>query len=124
MAGNSVKFKGYVPLSTTEAEYKAASFAAQECVWLRPLIGNVDSPIYRPTIIHGDNQSAIKLATNLVFHARTKHIEIEHHYIRECVLKGRVKVSEVRRNSNVADVFTKSLSIEPFEGFLILISQL
>lgn len=103
-------FLGAVKNKTTEVEYKGYSFAAQECVWLRRMIGNVDSPIYSLTVIHGDNQSAIKLATNPVFHARTKHNETEHHYIRECVLKGRVKVSEVRSNANIADIFTKSFS--------------
>jgi len=106
-----------VSLSTTEAEYKAASLAVQECVWLRQLIEDIYSPIHKPTIIYGDNQSALKLATNPVCHARTKHIEIEHHFIREKVLMGLIEVFlEVRSKENIADIFTKSLSKGPFES--------
>ena len=108
-------------LSTTEAEYKAFSLAAQECVWLRRLIDDMASPIHDPTTIFCDNQSALKLATNPVCHARTKHTEIEHHFIRECVLDGTIKVQEVRSNSNVADIFKKSL---PKGSFKVLRSQL
>jgi len=81
----------------------------------------VASPIHDPTTIFGDNQSALKLATNPVCYARTKHIEIEHHFIRERVLDGTIKVQEVRSNSNVADIFTKFL---PKGSFEVLRSQL
>lgn len=115
-----------VSLSTTEAEYKASTLAAQECTWLRRLVGDVFSPIHKPTKLLGDNQSAIKLATNPVCHARTKHIEIAHHFIREKVLDGTIEALEVRSNDNVADIFTKSLSKGPFEdlrGELGLVSK-
>jgi hypothetical protein len=104
-----------VSLSSTEAEYKASSLAAQECVWLRRLVEDVYNAVTGPTVIRGDNQSALKLATNPVCHARTKHIEIEHHFIREKVLDGIIGVEEVRSVDNVADIFTKSLSKGSFE---------
>ncbi|PRQ44685.1 putative RNA-directed DNA polymerase [Rosa chinensis] len=104
-----------VVLSTTEAEYKAATLAAQECVWLRRLITDVYHQIHKATDLFGDNQSAIKLAYNPVCHARTKHIEIEHHFIREKVLDGTIDNKEVRSDLNVADIFTKTLSKGPFE---------
>ncbi|XP_043714848.1 secreted RxLR effector protein 161-like [Telopea speciosissima] len=105
-----------ISLSTMEAEYKASTLAAQECIWLRRLIEDVYASIHKSTIILGDNQSAIKLATNPVCHARTTHIEIEHHFIREKVLDGSIDVLEVRSKENVADIFTKSLSKGPFEN--------
>jgi len=105
-----------VSLSTTEAEYKAPSLAAQECVWLRRLIEDIYSPIQKPTIIYGDNQSVLKLTTNPICHARTKHIEIEHHFNREKVLMGLIEVFEVRSKDNITDIFTKSLSKGPFES--------
>ena len=105
-----------VSLSTTEAEYKASTFAAQECTWLRRLVGDVFSPICKPTKLLGDSQSAIKLTNNPVCHARIKHIEIEHHFIREKVLDGTIEVSEVRSKDNIAYIFTKSLSKGPFEN--------
>jgi hypothetical protein len=92
------------------------SLASQECVWVRRLIVNIDSPIDKSTIIYGDNQSALKLATNLICHARTKHIEIEHNFIRENVLMGLIEVLEVRSKDNIADIVTKSLSKGPFES--------
>jgi hypothetical protein len=104
-----------ISLSTTEAEYKAASLVAQECVWLCLLIEDIYSSIHKPTIIYGDNQSALKLTTNSVCHARTKHIEIEHHFICEKVLMGSIEVLEVRSKDNIVDIFTKSLSKGPFE---------
>lgn len=100
------KKQDLVSLSTTEAKYKVASLAAQECVWLRLLIEDIYSPIHKPTIIYGDNQSTLKLATNLVCHARTKHIEIEHHFIREKVLMGLIEVLDVKTKDNIADIFT------------------
>ncbi|GKV02840.1 hypothetical protein SLEP1_g15229 [Rubroshorea leprosula] len=104
-----------VSLSTTEAEYKASALAAQECVWLQRLIEDLDSPIQGSTSLYGDNQSAIRLATNPVCYARTKHIEVEHHFIREKVLEGTISALEVRSQDNVADIFTKSLSKSSFE---------
>lgn len=104
-----------VSLSTTEAEYKASALAAQECIWLRRLVEDLHSPVSEPTIMYGDNQGALKLALNPTCHARTKHIELEHHFIREKVLEGSINVLEVRSQDNVADIFTKSLQRGPFE---------
>ena len=88
-----------ISLSTAEAEYKAAALAAQECVWLLRIIEEVHLQIKKPTPLFGDNQSALKLALNPVCHARTKHIELEHHFIREKVLDGTVSAEEVDRKS-------------------------
>ncbi|KAJ3673974.1 hypothetical protein LUZ60_005966 [Juncus effusus] len=103
-----------VSLSSIEAEYKTSSLAAQECVWLQRLVEGVYNAVTGPTGIRGDNQSTLKLATNPVCHARAKHIEIEHHFIRE-VLDKIIGVEEVRNVDNVADIFTKSLSKRSFE---------
>ena len=65
-----------VTLSTAEAEYVAATHAAKEGIWLRRLIGEVFEPIVGPTTLYCDNQSAVAIATNGNFHARTKHIDI------------------------------------------------
>ena len=75
----SSKKQEIVILSTTEAEYVAATHAAKEAVWLRCLFGELFPPaetINRPTTLHSDNKSAIALATGGQFHARTKHIDI------------------------------------------------
>ncbi|CAM8904964.1 unnamed protein product [Rhodiola kirilowii] len=99
-----------IALSTTEAEYKAATLAAQKCVWLRRLIDDLHHQIQKAIDLFGDNQSAIKLAHNPICHARTKHIEIEHHFIREKVLDGTIITREVRSESNIADILMQGRS--------------
>ncbi|XP_019077634.1 uncharacterized mitochondrial protein AtMg00810-like [Vitis vinifera] len=88
-----------VSLSTTEAEYRAATMAAQEI------------PLYC------DNQSVVRLAENLVFHARTKHVEVHYHFIREKVLEEEVELKQIKSEDQVADLFTKGLSGSKFESF-------
>ncbi|KAL5543168.1 hypothetical protein UlMin_010878 [Ulmus minor] len=67
-----------VSLSTTEAEYRAAAMAAQESTWLIQLMNNLHQLVDYAVLMYCDSQSAIRLAENLVFHARTKHVEV--HY--------------------------------------------
>ena len=79
-------------LSTCEAEYIGQTQATKEATWLRSLLGQLnesDSDI-SATIIHCDNQGAVALAKNPEFHARTKHIDIQHHFVREKVANGTV----------------------------------
>jgi hypothetical protein len=64
-----------------------------------------------------DNQSCIKMIENLVFHDKTKHIEIRYHYIRDMVQKGVVKLQYVGKDEQVADVLTKPMSRVKFEYF-------
>ncbi|KAG6499797.1 hypothetical protein ZIOFF_039589 [Zingiber officinale] len=109
------KKQSSVSLSTTEAEYKASAQAAQECMWLRRLFEDLHVPIDQPIPIHGDNLSAIKLTSNPVFHARTKHIELEHHFIREKVLDGIIDMVAVKSEDHIADIFTKTLPKGAFE---------
>ena len=71
--------------------------------------------------IRCDNISAISLASNLVFHARTKHVEIDYHFIREKVLLGQISVQHVSTLSQIVDIFTKSL---PTARFLSLADKL
>ena len=63
----------------------------------------------RPTIIHRDNQSCIKLSENLVFHDRSKHIEIIYHFIRDYVQRGAVELQYISTDKQIADILSKSL---------------
>ena len=65
-----------------------------------------------------DNQSSIKLANNLVYHARSKHIEIQHHFVREKMQSKEIDLIYCNTNENVADIFTKPLSKAKFEAFI------
>lgn len=71
----------FISLSTTEAEYIAASMANCEAVWLRKLFGELFEQVTDTTIIYCDNKSVIRFTKNLVFHDKSKHIEIKYDYI-------------------------------------------
>jgi transposase InsO family protein len=105
-----------VACSSTEAEYVALSSAAREGMWLRGLLKELHILDDKTTtVLYCDNQSAIRLSENPVLHQRTKHIDIKHHYIRECVGGGHFKISHVPSADNVADIFTKPLGRTQFE---------
>ena len=108
----SSKRQKTVALSTCEAEYMAATEATKEAIWLQGLLremGVQDIGIDQPTSILIDNNSAMKLSRNPEFHARTKHIAMRHHFLREQVTTGNIKLHRVGTKDNVADMFTKPL---------------
>lgn len=105
-----------VSLSTTEAEYRAAAMAAQESTWLVQLLEDLHQPTDYAVPFYCDNLSAIRLAENPVFHARTKHVEVHYHFIREKVLQGEIVLEHIRTEDQVADLFTKSLGGNKFEN--------
>src|ERR1700679_4325537 len=79
------KKQNIVSLSTTEAEYICLSDAAREATWLRNLYAEIGFPQEEPTLVYGDNLSALAIAENPRYHRRTKHFDIKHHYIRDQV---------------------------------------
>ena len=86
----SSKRQPTVALSTTEAEYMATTQAGKEALWYRSFLEDIGISQHTPTIIHNDNQGSLSLAKNPVFHTRTKHIDVQHHFIRELVEEGKV----------------------------------
>jgi len=109
MLGWCSKRQPTVSLSTTEAEYRASAMAAQESTWLIQLLKDLCQPIKVAVTLYCDNQSVIRLAENLVFHARTKHIEVHYHFIREKVLQEEIELKHVNTKDQVADLFIKKL---------------
>lgn len=105
-----------VALSTAEAEYVAMSAAAQESVWLRQLISELTNSLLgiNPVLIYEDNQAAIAMARNPQFHGRAKHIEIKHHFIRDQVARGTIKLEYCPTSQMIADILTKGLSRDSF----------
>ncbi|MCO5588602.1 hypothetical protein L7F22_042559 [Adiantum nelumboides] len=97
-----------VALSSTEAEYKAACFAACEAVWLRRILTDLGVQV-ATTTLQCDNQSCMAIAKNPVFHARTKHIEIQYHYVRELIEDEIIELEYCPTLENQADIFTKPL---------------
>ncbi|XP_031120833.1 uncharacterized protein LOC116024069 [Ipomoea triloba] len=99
-----------VSKSSTEAEYRAMSTACSEIVWLRGLLSELGFPSSDPTPLRGDNTSVIQIAANPVYHERTKHIEVDCHYIREAFTRGVITLPHLITDLQVADVFTKALT--------------
>jgi hypothetical protein len=94
-------------LSTLEAEYMAMTQAAKEAIWIRRLIRELGSTLDAVTLF-GDNQGAISLARNTVFHYRTKHIDVQYHFIRERVADGTIDLQYLATDQMVADILTKA----------------
>lgn len=106
-----------VALSTTEAEYVAASEAIKELIWLKRLLGEIAPNIDRVPSFYMDNQSAIKIVKNPELHKRTKHIDVRYHFIRERYEWKEFKLEYVSSNEQIADIFTKALARNKFEFF-------
>jgi len=98
-----------VAISSTEAEYVAASEAANEVVWLKLLFNELIEYEGTPTMFV-DNQSAIKLAQNPQHHRRSKHIDVRYHSIREKVERGVLKLEYIPSSEQIADILTKPLA--------------
>jgi hypothetical protein len=115
----SAKRQPTVSLSSCEAEYIGQTNATKEAIWLQGFLKQVNpgDPGLSATIIYGDNQGAIALAKNPQFHARTKHIDIQHHFVREKVAEGRVDIKYIHTSKQVADGLTKALPRDPFQRF-------
>jgi hypothetical protein len=113
----SSKRQTTVSRSSTEAEYRGVTNAVAECSWLRSLLGELGSPLDAATVIFCDNVSTIYMSKNPVHHKRTKHIELDIHFVREKVSLGEVGVLHVRSSRQFADVFTKGLPTTLFIEF-------
>jgi hypothetical protein len=89
--------------------------ATKEAIWLRRLLNNIGYPQTDPTPLFGDNQSAIRLVKNPEYHKRTKHIDIQYHFIREKFENGEIDISYISTDQQVADIMTKPLPCDKFE---------
>lgn len=101
-------------LSTTEAEYVAASESLRELIWLQVLMTEIVPATPNLPLLMVDNQSAIKLTKNPELHKRSKHIDIRHHFIREKYSQGSFVLSYVDTDNQIADILTKALPKDRF----------
>lgn len=113
----SSKKQEVVALSTSEAEYIAATSAACQVVWLRRLVADFNQKPVGATEIFCDNRSTIAMTKKPAFHSRTKHIDVRYHYIRSLVFTGEIILKSCDTNEQAADIFTKSLSQAKHEFF-------
>ena len=112
--GNLVTWKSkkqsVVSRSSAEAEYRAIAITTCELIWLKALLKDLGYLTNQPMKLFCDNQVAIHIATNPAFHERTKHIEVDCHFIREKIQDGTISARHVRSEDQLADIFTKSLT--------------
>ena len=111
------KLQKTVALSSCEAEYMALKEAIKEQIWLLNLFEQLGLT-YTKTPIRTDSQSAIALAHNPEHHARTKHIDIQYHFIREALEKHLADISYIPTSAQIADGLTKALDPTKFKKFI------
>ena len=110
---SAVKQKS-IALSSTEAEYYAMAHAFKEALWLRTFLGLLRLPVPRPFPILCDNQAACSLSNSPAISARSKHIDIRHHFLRDHVQAGSFSTTWVPTEDMPADIFTKPLPLVHF----------
>jgi len=113
-----------VALSTTEAEDIAASEVVKEVMWLRGLVSELlQMKELKTTIIHCNNQSAVSLSKNQVYHDRIKHVDVKYYFIRDMIKSEAVDIDKISTNENVAGMLTKTLPYEKFNYCLWLLNM-
>jgi hypothetical protein len=117
MVSWSSKRQQTVSRSSAEAEYRAVANCIAESCWLRQLLTELHHPPSRATVVYCDNVSAMYLSSNPVQHQRTKHVEINLHFVRDRVALGEARVLHVPTSLQYADIFTKGLPTGVFEDF-------
>lgn len=101
--------------STAEAEYVAANATVNQAIWIRKILADLHMEQNEPTQVYVDNQAAIAISKDPVFHGKTKHFKIKLYHLREEQKHGEVKLLYCKTEDQIADVFTKALSKARFE---------
>ncbi|GKC49788.1 ribonuclease H-like domain-containing protein [Tanacetum coccineum] len=113
----STKRQHTISCSNAEEEYGGVANVVAETAWVRNLLRELHSPLTTATLVYCDNVSAVYMSANPVQHQRTKHMEIDIHFVRDMVTAGHVRVLHVPSRFQYADIFTKGLPSALFEDF-------
>ncbi|KAG8492016.1 hypothetical protein CXB51_015329 [Gossypium anomalum] len=126
-AGGPISWKSTlqstVALSTTEAKYMAVTEAAKEALWLQGMVKTLGL-VQEHINLYCDSQSAIHLAKNQVYHARTKHIDVRFHFVREIINEGKICLQKIKTADNPTNMMTKVVTATKFKHCLNLINIL
>ena len=119
IGGNLVTWKSkkqkVVSCSSAEAEYRAMRKLTSELIWIKGLLKDLGIETTTPITMHCDNQAAIHIASNSVFHERTKHIEVDCHKVRQVVEQKIILPCYTRSEDQLADIFTKGATTKVCE---------
>ena len=113
----SARKQSTVSRSSTESEYKAVADATAEVMWIQTLLRELNINTPKAAKLWCDNIGAKYLSANPVFHARTKHIEVDYHFVRERIARRLLDIKFVSSGDQIADGFTKALSVRLLENF-------
>jgi hypothetical protein len=107
------KKQNSVALSTTEAEYIVVGHCCAQLLWMRQTLRDYGYKLSKVPLLC-DNESAIRMADNLVENSSTKHIDIRYHFLRDHQQRGDIKIAYVNTKNQLADIFTKPLDEKTF----------
>jgi hypothetical protein len=110
----SAKKQHIVSCTSTEAEYKSLSLITTELFWIRMVLREMHISLPSPPTLWCDNLEALALASNPVFHARTKHIEVDVHFVCEKVANKDIQLHHLSTFEQLADIFTKGHTVDRF----------
>ncbi|KAL4359915.1 hypothetical protein AHAS_Ahas08G0125100 [Arachis hypogaea] len=111
--------QSFVSRSSTEAEYRALAAAATKLVWIQNLLSELQVRIHGVPTLYGDNVSAVLFVANPILHSSTKHFEFDLHFVRKHVTQNQLHVIHIWSEEQVANMFTKALSFDPFSWFRV-----
>jgi hypothetical protein len=109
----SSKKQTFIALSTIEAEYVVMGQCCAQLLWMRQTLWDFGYNLSKVPLLC-DNESAIRLADNPVEHSRTKHIDIQHHFLRDHQQKGDIDIYQISTENQLANIFTKTLDEKRF----------
>src|SRR5690606_23353089 len=104
--------------SSAEAEYRAMLKLTNELVWIKGILMHLEIEQSTPMTMHCDNQAESHIASNSVFHERTKHIEVDCHKVRQMIVLGVILPCYTRSEDQLSDVFTTAARLKTMESIL------
>ena len=117
----NLRKQALISLSIIESEYVSVTHAAKEAIWIQMFPGDILHPLMKPLVLYCNNQCTIAAPKNDQYHARTKHIDIQYHFIRESISREIIKICYCPTENMVADIFMRALPVKTFEHLRMLL---